>query len=135
MRYNMPALCSQPRLSGGRMGHLQIAHSAGLQFFISGLRGRTIGRSSFFILIKEPNTMKITDIRALRLAVPPREMPTPPRRPSWWQSAEVANPMSRYPRYKAHRDLWLPKWENVWCKVTLEDGTWGLGQTSHGRAV
>jgi L-rhamnonate dehydratase len=43
--------------------------------------------------------------------------------------------MSRYPEVKAHRSLWLPNWPDVWCKVTLEDGTWGLGQTSHGRAV
>ncbi len=43
--------------------------------------------------------------------------------------------MSRYPQVKAHRSLWLPKWENVWCKVTLEDGTWGIGQTGHDRAV
>lgn len=79
--------------------------------------------------------MKITSIEAVRMVVPPHELKTAARRPSWWQSAEVANPMSRYPRYKAHRELWLPKWPAVWCKVTLEDGTWGIGQTSHGRPV
>lgn len=26
-------------------------------------------------------------------------------------------------------------WNEVWCKVTLEDGTWGLGSTEHGRPV
>ena len=77
--------------------------------------------------------MKITDIRAMRLTVPPHELRTPARRDSWWKTAEVANPMSRYPKVKAHRDLWLPKWEGCWCKVTLEDGTWGIGQTSNGR--
>ncbi len=77
--------------------------------------------------------MKITDIRAMRLTVPPHELRTPARRDSWWKTAEVANPMSRYPKVKAHRDLWLPKWEACWCKVTLEDGTWGIGQTSNGR--
>jgi L-rhamnonate dehydratase len=79
--------------------------------------------------------MKIVSVQAMRLVRPPHQTTTPPRRDSWWKHAEVANPMSRYPRLKAHRDLWLPKWEQVWCKVTLEDGTWGLGQTSHGRAV
>ncbi len=79
--------------------------------------------------------MKITDIRAVRLTVEPPAYTTTPRRESWWKQAEVANPMSRYERFKAHRDLWLPKWDTVWCKVTLEDGTWGLGQTSHGRPV
>ncbi len=43
--------------------------------------------------------------------------------------------MSRYPRFKAHRSLWLPRWEETWCQVTLEDGTWGLGATSHGRVT
>ena len=79
--------------------------------------------------------MKITEIRAMRLQVPPHEMKTTPRRTPWSQNAEVANPMSRYPKYKAHRSLWLPKWEGVWCKVTLEDGTWGIGATGHGRVV
>ncbi|MCA9984125.1 MAG: hypothetical protein KDE59_07520 [Anaerolineales bacterium] len=79
--------------------------------------------------------MKIVDIQAMRLRVPDRPVRTPPRRPSWWVHTEVANPMSWYPRYKPHRDLWLPKWESVWCKVTLEDGTWGVGQTSHGGPV
>jgi L-rhamnonate dehydratase len=43
--------------------------------------------------------------------------------------------MSRYPQVKAHRSLWLPKWEGVWCRVTAEDGTAGLGYTGHGRPV
>src|SRR5215217_1745327 len=79
--------------------------------------------------------MKITDIRAVRLNRPARPPVSAGRRPSWWTTDEVANPMSRYPKVKAHRSLWLPNWPDVWCKVTLEDGTWGLGQTSHGRAV
>ena len=84
--------------------------------------------------------MKITDIRAVRLNRPATsshtQPPTQPRRPGWGQEAEVANPMSRFPHVKRHRSLWTPKtWEEVWCKVTLEDGSWGLGSTSHGRAV
>jgi len=79
--------------------------------------------------------MKIRSVEALRLTVPPREMVTPPRRQGWHVEAEVANPMSRYPRVKAHRSRWLPKWENVWCRVTAEDGTSGLGMTSNGRVA
>ncbi len=79
--------------------------------------------------------MKITEIRAMRLNTPAHEHQTQARRPSWWEEAEVANPMSRYPKVKTHRNLWLPQWEGVWCKVTAEDGTWGIGSTSHGRPV
>jgi L-rhamnonate dehydratase len=79
--------------------------------------------------------MKIASIEALRLTVPPHEYATAPHRVSWNEDAEVANPMSRYPKVKRHRSLWLPGWENVWCRVTAEDGTQGLGMGSHGRPV
>lgn len=80
--------------------------------------------------------MKIVEIRAMRLTMPRQEPTTPARRRSWAEEAEVANPMSRFPKVKRHRSLWLPqKWEEVWCKVTLEDGTWGLGSTSNGRVT
>lgn len=71
--------------------------------------------------------MKIRTISVVRLNAPPREPRTSPRRPSWSVEAEVANPMSRYPKVKRHRDLWRPRWDSAWCKVTAEDGTWGLG--------
>lgn len=79
--------------------------------------------------------MKITNIEAVRLNMPRPEPKTQPRRESWGATAEVANPMSRFPKVKRHRSLWTPAWEAVWCKVTLEDGTWGLGSTNHGRPV
>jgi L-rhamnonate dehydratase len=79
--------------------------------------------------------MKITEIRAMRLNLPPAEKPSTSRRAGWPQDAEVANPMSRYPKYKRHRSLWTPKWGDLWCKVTLEDGTWGLGHTGIGLAA
>ena len=80
--------------------------------------------------------MKIKNIQAVQVDLPRNEYTTQPRRPGWAQEAEVANPMSRYPKVKRHRSLWLPKtWGTVWCKVTLEDGTWGLGSSGHGRAV
>ena len=71
--------------------------------------------------------MKIASISVVQVAMPRREPKTRARRPSWAEHAEVANPMSRYPRVKRHRSLWLPGWEGAWCKVTAEDGTWGLG--------
>lgn len=58
----------------------------------------------------------------------------PSRCPSWWVESEVANPMS-LPQSEASPELWLPKWEGVWCQITAEDGTTGIGMTSHGRAV
>ena len=80
--------------------------------------------------------MKIKEIKAVKLNVPPRTgKPTSPRRPSWAAHSEVANPMSKYPQYKRHRSSWLPKWGSVFVKVTAEDGTWGLGQTTFGRPV
>ncbi|HEY8602645.1 MAG TPA: enolase C-terminal domain-like protein, partial [Thermomicrobiales bacterium] len=79
--------------------------------------------------------MKIKAIEVLRMTPPPHELKTPSRRDPWANDAEVANPMSRYPKVKRHRSLWLPNWEQVWCKVTAEDGTWGLGMTTNGRVT
>jgi L-rhamnonate dehydratase len=76
--------------------------------------------------------MKIRSVEAVQVRIPAPVSPTTPRRAGWYSNAEVANPMSRYPQVKRHRSLWLPKWEGVWCKVTAEDGTWGLGNTSPG---
>jgi L-rhamnonate dehydratase len=79
--------------------------------------------------------MKIARVETMRLNLPPREPRSPARRPSWVQTDEVANPMSKFPAYKRHRSSWLPRWESVWVKVTAEDGTFGLGQCSFGRPV
>ena len=80
--------------------------------------------------------MKIKDISIVQLNIPPigGERTTPRRQP-WTVDAEVANPMSRYAKYKRHRSSWQPKWGAVWVKVTAEDGAWGLGRTSFGRPV
>ena len=79
--------------------------------------------------------MKITDISVVRVTVERTEPHTPPRRQAWTETAEVANPMSRYAKVKRHRSLWLPKWEGAWVKVTAEDGTWGLGTLPFARAL
>lgn len=79
--------------------------------------------------------MKITSIQAMRAKLPLKEAMTPARRSGWAKDAEVANPMSGYPQVKRHRSLWLPNWEPTFCKVTAEDGTWGLGLTTCGRVT
>jgi hypothetical protein len=58
---------------------------------------------------RQGDAMKITEIRAVRLNLPPSATPATSRRPGWHKDAEVANPMSRYPKYKRHRSLWTPK--------------------------
>ncbi len=79
--------------------------------------------------------MKIVSVEAVRVNLPATSPPEGSR-PSWAEHAEVANPMSRYPHVKRRRAMWLPKdWGAVWCKVTAEDGTWGLGLTDHGAPV
>jgi L-rhamnonate dehydratase len=80
--------------------------------------------------------VKIQEIRCVQVQVPERRVQAKPIRPPWSEDAEVANPMSRFPRYKRHRSLWLPdRWGTVWVQVIAEDGTWGLGMTSFGRPV
>ncbi|MBN1283903.1 MAG: L-rhamnonate dehydratase [Anaerolineae bacterium] len=71
--------------------------------------------------------MKIADISIVRADIPRQTPATPARRAPWHTEAEVANPMSRYPKVKRHRSLWVPQWEQAWCKVTAENGAWGLG--------
>lgn len=77
--------------------------------------------------------MKIQSIETFRYTPPPPSATSPEqRRPHWGMDDEVANPMSRYPKVKRHRDSWRPPSEPIWCKVTAEDGTFGLGQTGYG---
>ena len=54
--------------------------------------------------------MKIKEIRAVNVEMPGRTGTTEGRRDPWVKDAEVANPMSRYPRYKRYRPSWQPKW-------------------------
>lgn len=79
--------------------------------------------------------MKIKEIKASPVEFPAVPGSSAPRRPSWAEGAEVANPMSRYPRYKPLRTLWRPPWGQVACVVTAEDGTWGVGMTTHSTPV
>ena len=69
--------------------------------------------------------MKIASVRAFPLR---RRTPdlSGARRPGWQDGSEIANPMSRYPRYKARRTSWRPAFPEIGCLVTAEDGTWGF---------
>ncbi len=71
--------------------------------------------------------MKLKELRLVRVNFPPKTSKTAPRREGWSATAEVANPMSRYPHVKAHRGLWLPGFEGAYVQAVAEDGTWGLG--------
>src|SRR6266542_3892126 len=81
--------------------------------------------------------MTIQNIEVLRLKAParPAAVESLARRAAWALEAEVANPVSKFPRFKRHRSLWMPRWEGVWVRVTAADGQFGLGSTSFGRPV
>lgn len=87
--------------------------------------------------------MKIREIRAFPIrpmmaggrydaAAPTAETA---RRPPWTRDAEVANPMSRYPRYKALRKSWQSDYPQVGCVVIADDGSFGFGTTNFGAPV
>ena len=87
------------------------------------------------LAIRKGHAMKIKEIRAASIRFPEIATASRPRRPSWAEGAEVANPMSRYPKFKALRSSWRPPWEQTACVVTAEDGTWGVGLTTHSGPV
>ena len=57
------------------------------------------------------------------------------RREPWGAAAEVAGPMSRYPRYKRLRASWRPAMPAVGCLVTASDGSFGFGISRYGNPV
>ncbi len=79
--------------------------------------------------------MKIKEIRAFKIKLPEDNLSNSnEKRPPWTETAEVANPLSRYPKYK-RRSLWTPKLGQIACIVTAEDGSWGIGLTTHSGPV
>ncbi len=72
--------------------------------------------------------MRIKSVRAVSVEAPPRNEPQPPaRRPAW-------RPVSMSP-YRSSGPSHGAAWPSVFVKVSAEDGTWGLGRTSYGRAT
>jgi L-rhamnonate dehydratase len=77
--------------------------------------------------------VKIRSVEVVNVDRPATPVTTEARRPAWSHDDEVANPVSRYPRFKRHRSLYSARrWPTFGVKVTAEDGSWGLG-TSQGR--
>ena len=76
--------------------------------------------------------VRIRSIEIVSFDIPPAPPAvTASRRRSWWVDAEVANPMSRFPKVKRHRSLWRRRWPEAWCMVTAEDGAFGMGVLYH----
>lgn len=80
--------------------------------------------------------MKIIDVRAVQVRLPPAAPVTPPRRPSWAATTPRGLPLSLYPEFPPFPER-SPGMSGrpVWVQVTAEDGTWGLGRCSFGTPV
>jgi len=75
--------------------------------------------------------MKIKEIRAAAIDIRP-QLKTTPRVPK--QVTEgIGSVMARYPEIK--RAAWGNPWKRTACVVTADDGTFGLGITTHGGPV
>ncbi|HUX85377.1 MAG TPA: mandelate racemase/muconate lactonizing enzyme family protein [Chloroflexota bacterium] len=81
--------------------------------------------------------MKIREIRAVNVKLPPIAPKTPPRRRNWNDYAPRGLPMNKYPEYPPTTPAKTPGigGRPVWVKVTAEDGSWGLGRCSFGEPV
>ena len=54
---------------------------------------------------------------------------------AWLSETEIANPMSIHAEYRPRRSLWLPtNWGRTIVQVIADDGTYGLGESTGGRA-
>ena len=86
------------------------------------------------ISIQRPGTASPSSGSGTTLAASIASAPqTKGYRKAWPTQIEVANPMSKFPRFKKRRQLYsAKKWPGFGVKITAEDGTWGLG-TSAGR--
>lgn len=80
--------------------------------------------------------MKIKDIRAVNVNFPVVKPKTKSRRPAWTDTAPRALPINKYPEF-SRMGGGIPGYieEPVWVQVTVEDGTWGLGQCAFGTPV
>jgi L-rhamnonate dehydratase len=80
--------------------------------------------------------MKIKSIAAVRLRLPEPARRTPPRRPSYNQTARRAFPIHKYPEFPRQlRRIPGEVAAEMWVKVTAEDGTWGVGLCHWGNFV
>jgi len=81
--------------------------------------------------------VKIREIRAVTVELPPVRPRTPARRRNWNEYAPRGLPMNKYPDFPPDLPARTPGMGGrpVWVKVTAEDGSWGLGRTSFGEPV
>src|SRR5262249_42207011 len=81
--------------------------------------------------------MKIKSVQAflLKLTAPFMAKPPATAKPTWWDTAEVVSPISRYARFKRLRSSWRYPSTVVACRVEAENGQWGLGTTRYGTPV
>ena len=80
--------------------------------------------------------MKIKEIRVVQVNIPHVPPSTPPRRPSWNESAPRQMPINKYGEFsKLPSELPSIGGGEVWVKITAEDGTWGLGSCGFGETT
>jgi len=81
--------------------------------------------------------VKIKEIRAVDVRLPPAPIRTPARRASWRHSSPIGLPMNKYPEFPPTLPSKTPGIGGapVWVQVTAEDGSWGLGRCSFGEPV
>jgi hypothetical protein len=82
--------------------------------------------------------MRIAQVEAMRLELPPEpeaareRRQAQARRPSWNRTQSIDNPARRYAfARRESRGRAGASWETVVCKITAEDGTWGLEPVMH----
>lgn len=79
--------------------------------------------------------MRIVEVTAVSLELPPPRPVTAARRAGWHTHTPRGLPPNRYHPPGLPRDTPGFAAEPVWVKVVAEDGTWGLGRCSFGRPV
>ncbi len=84
--------------------------------------------------------MKIKQVRAVSVRLPPVTPRTPARRPSWASHTPRGLPMGKYPEFPRlpgrSPGIGTPLGGGtVWVQVIAEDGTWGLGHGGAGLPV
>ncbi len=87
----------------------------------------------------EKSRLKITSVRVVRTR-PKRPLPAYQPAPGSWstQGAEVASPMSIYPKYKARRSLYFPdpgRLDSFTVEIATDKGLKGYGQGGPGGAA
>jgi hypothetical protein len=75
------------------------------------------------------NSMKITAIEVLRLIRPAPSPHPAKRRPGYLETTPHAFPINRYPEFSRIVSQFPAVIQpEFWVRVTVEDGTWGVGQ-------